>query len=129
MRGGVRLAALISMLSALLTSFSAPLAADGPRRPPRSGATPTGASTIHRVKPGDTLAKIAAHHRVTLPALLTANRLSGPDVRLRVGQRLTIPAAGTPVARTRRSMAVASAARATSPPRTLVLGQIGRAHV
>ena len=122
MRGGLRLAALLSTLLALLTSSAAPLAAEGPRRPTRSGATPTGASIVHRVKPGDTLAKIAAHHRVTLPALVTANRLSGPDARLRVGQRLTIPGAGTPIARARRSLAVASAPRVTSPPRTLVLG-------
>ena len=102
MRGGVRLTALLSTLLTLLTSFAAPLAAEGPRRPTRSVATPTGASIIHRVKPGDTLAKIAAHHRVTLPALVTANRLSGPDARLRVGQHLTIPVGGTPVARARR---------------------------
>ena len=38
-----------------------------------------------------------------------------------MGQRLTIPGAGTPVARARRSGAVAAAPRATAPPKTLVL--------
>ena len=122
MRGGLRLTALISTLLALLTSFAAPLAAEGPRRSARN-TTSAAAPAIHRVKSGDTLTRIAAHHRVTPQALVAANRLTGPDARLRVGQRLTIPGAGTPVARARRSLAVAAAApRATSPPKTLVLG-------
>ena len=121
MRGGLRLTALISTLLALLTSFAAPLAAEGPRRPARN-TTSAAAPTIHRVKSGDTLTRIAAHHRVTPQSLVAANRLTGSDARLRVGQRLTIPGAGTLVARARRSGAVAAAPRATSPPKTLVLG-------
>jgi murein DD-endopeptidase MepM/ murein hydrolase activator NlpD len=107
-RGGLRLTALISTLLALLTSFAAPLAADGPLRSVRN-TTSAAAPTIHRVKSGE-----------TPQALVAANRLIGPDARLRVGHRLTIPGAGTPVARARR--ALAAAPRATSPPKTLVLG-------
>ena len=121
MRRGVRLAALISTLLTLLASLASTLAAEGPRRPTRNASTPSPVPTVHRVKPGDTLAKIAAHHRVTIVSLVAANRLAGPDARLRVGQRLTIPGAGAPVARARRTLTVASAPRAPSPPKTLVL--------
>jgi len=115
-RRGARLAALLSALLTLLTSLAAPLAAEAPRRA-RHTATPT----THRVKSGETLAKIAAHHRVSVASLAAVNRLSGPDARLRTGQRLTIPAGGTAVARVRRTLPVTSAQRAWSPPRTLML--------
>ncbi len=117
MRRGARFAALLSVLLTLLASLAAPLAAEAPRRPPRHIATPT----THRVKSGETLAKIAAHHRVSVASLAAVNRLSGPDARLRTGQRLTIPAGGTAVARVRRTLPVTSAQRAWSPPRTLML--------
>jgi len=115
-RRGARLAALLSALLTLLASLAAPLAAEAPRRLPRHTATPP----THRVKSGETLAKIAAHHRVSVASLAAVNRLSGPDSRLRTGQRLTIPV-GTLVTRVRRTLPVTSAPRASSPPRTLML--------
>ena len=117
MRRGARFAALLSVLLTLLTSLAAPLAAEAPRRPQRNTSPPT----THRVKSGETLAKIAAHHRVSVVSLAAVNRLSGPAARLRTGQRLTIPVGGTPVARGRRTFPVTSAQRASSPPRTLML--------
>jgi murein DD-endopeptidase MepM/ murein hydrolase activator NlpD len=117
-RRGGRLAALLTVLLTLLTSLAPPLAAESPRRPPRNPSAP---STVHRVKSGETLGKIATQHHVTLASLVTVNRLSGPDARLRSGQRLAIPVAGAPVTRVRRTQAVASVARASTPPRTLVL--------
>jgi lipoprotein NlpD len=120
-RRGVRFASAIATLLTLLASLTAPLAAETPRRPARGIPTPPGVPTIHRVKPGDTLAKIAAHHRVTIASLVAANRLTGPEARLRVGQRLTIPGATMALARARRALAVVSARRAAPPPRTLTL--------
>ncbi len=46
--------------------------------------------TIHEVKDGETLGGIAKRYRVSLPALIQANRLRQPDT-LRPGQRLVIP--------------------------------------
>mgnify|MGYP001414273755 CR=1 FL=1 len=47
----------------------------------------------YRVKPGDSLWKIAKNHRVSMGDLKAANRLPR-DTKLWVGQRLTIPRAG-----------------------------------
>jgi murein DD-endopeptidase MepM/ murein hydrolase activator NlpD len=46
---------------------------------------------VHEVGPGDTLTRIARRYRVTVPALVTANRLASDRVIIRVGQRLVIP--------------------------------------
>jgi lipoprotein NlpD len=118
-RGGARLAALICTLLTFLISLAPPLAAEGPRRPARH-AVPS-APAIHRVKPGETLVKVAAHHRVTISSLVASNRLAGPDARLRAGQRLVIPGPGPSGARARRALVAASAPRPALPPRTLVL--------
>ena len=48
------------------------------------------AATEHVVQRGETLEEIAADHRVSVSALVRANRISDPD-RIYVGQRLTIP--------------------------------------
>ena len=50
------------------------------------------AGNAYTVKSGDTFAKIARTHRIALPDLLKANRLSNPD-RIQLGQRITIPGA------------------------------------
>jgi LysM repeat protein len=46
----------------------------------------------YTVKSGDTFAKIARTHRVSLPELLRANRVSNPD-HIRLGQRIVVPGA------------------------------------
>ena len=117
MRRCARVAALFSVLLTLLASLAAPFAAEAPRRAPRN----TSAPPTHRVKFGETLAKIAVQHRVSVTSLVAVNRLSGPEARLRTGQRLAIPVGGTPVARARRTAPVTSAQRTSSPPRTLML--------
>ena len=114
---GLRLAALASTLVVLLALLVAPLGAEAPRRP----ASPKAEAASYHVRAGDTLYRIAARHHVSVAALVSANRLAGPSARLRPGQRLTIPDVGTPAARARRPLAVASTSRVTSPPRTLVL--------
>jgi len=81
---------------------------------------------VHEVKPGDTLTALARKYGLTVAALVTANRLPGPDVPLRVGQRLVIPSPDTPVARRGRvpqpHAAARPAAPAGTPPPRLVLG-------
>lgn len=111
MRRVLPLAALLLLLAALPTPF----AAEAPRRGPRPAASP---AAVHRVKAGETPRAIAARHHVTVSALVAANRLTGPDARLRAGQRLTIPGAPPTPGRARRTP---KAEQAALPPRTLVL--------
>jgi murein DD-endopeptidase MepM/ murein hydrolase activator NlpD len=66
-------------------------AAAAPATPPKPGV-------VHVVKRGETLTAIARRYRVSLAALVAANRLPGVEARIRVGQRLTIPR-GRPAAR------------------------------
>jgi murein DD-endopeptidase MepM/ murein hydrolase activator NlpD len=68
-----------------------------PLRPGSAGETPepklkAGASGAYTVQQGDTLAAIARNRGISTAALMQANGLS--DGRLRIGQQLTIPAAG-----------------------------------
>jgi lipoprotein NlpD len=91
-----------------------------PRSAPTTAASGAGA-TVHRVKAGETLTAIAARHRVTVASLVTANRLASANVRLRVGQRLTIPGIVPAVARMRRALPAVSRRPPAAPPRTLVL--------
>jgi murein DD-endopeptidase MepM/ murein hydrolase activator NlpD len=53
-------------------------------------AAPAAART-HVVVRGDTLSGLAARYRVTVHALVAANRLASDRERLRIGRRLTIP--------------------------------------
>jgi murein DD-endopeptidase MepM/ murein hydrolase activator NlpD len=103
-----------AVLLVVLVSLTAPLAAETSRRPAAAPAS-------HRVKSGETVVKIAAQHHVSVVSLVTVNRLSGPEARLRAGQRLTIPRSAVAGPRVRRTAAVASAQRTSLPPRTLVL--------
>ena len=50
---------------------------------------------IHEVKQGDTLGALAKRYGVTVAALVAANRLPGPEVLLKLGQRLVIPRAAS----------------------------------
>jgi murein DD-endopeptidase MepM/ murein hydrolase activator NlpD len=71
------------------------------------------------VSAGDTLGAIAVRYGVTVASLVMTNRLAGPGVRLRVGQRLTI-SAGI-VTRGRRALPALAGRRLPVPPRALVL--------
>jgi len=48
--------------------------------------------TVHIVRSGDSLSRIAAHYGVTRKSLIDANRLARPE-HLRIGQRLVVPGA------------------------------------
>jgi murein DD-endopeptidase MepM/ murein hydrolase activator NlpD len=95
-----------------------PLMAAGAHAEPRQPAAARAART-HVVVQGDTLGGIAARYKVTVAALVAANRLASERVVLRLGQRLTIPAAApaasvTEAAR-RPGRMVAPQRTATSP--------------
>lgn len=62
------------------------------RVPPQAAPSVTGAGTEYRVAPGDTLAKIAQSHGVSLGQLIAANNISNPNY-IFVDQALVIPGA------------------------------------
>lgn len=71
-----------------------PTAAANPTVPGAGGATETAAATgteAYAVKSGDTLAKIAKHHGVTLKALRAANPKFASTDHIHVGDKLVIP--------------------------------------
>jgi len=77
-----------------------------------------GGERIHEVRAGETLHQIAERYSVTVAALVDVNRLE--SVKLRVGQRLRIPAPTT--ATTQRRPGGRAPVRATiRPPLTLTL--------
>lgn len=82
------------------------LASRAPRQPDiDDGAAPTGSRRItYRVRPGDTLGKIAARHGTSIARLADWNGLRNTN-RIHVGQRLTIHARGTATARSGGSSA------------------------
>jgi LysM repeat protein len=78
---GIRVVALLMLVGVLLTVSAAPVSAQQRR---------------HTVRPGETLAIIAAYYNTTWPAIAQANNLSNPNL-IYVGQMLIIPATGGPV--------------------------------
>jgi LysM repeat protein len=91
------LAALPSMASPPASNNPAPVAAAAPapaaEKPAADAAASSPAGGIYTVKPGDTLAKIAAITGSTVPALMRANGLTNPNL-VYTGQRLVIPGPG-----------------------------------
>lgn len=82
-----------------LPGASAPAASRAVAQSPPRSAPAKAAATRHKVRPGDTLASLARRYNVSLDALGAANpQLKDPHA-LRVGQMLTVPAAGTTVAK------------------------------
>jgi LysM repeat protein len=60
-----------------------------------TGKTADAGKRVYKVRRGDTPSGIAIRHRVSLSALMEANNLTESDAKkLRVGQKLVIPAAG-----------------------------------
>ena len=98
--------------------------------PPMTGVTSSGgvgseaaSGSTYTVKAGDTLGKIANAHGVSLSAMLKANNMDLKSARrLRIGQKLVIPASTRPVRKTSarrngkaaRSTAAAATATATA---------------
>jgi len=73
----------------LVASSWMPASAAAQRRPQAASAT-----REHRVRAGQNLARIARRYALSVETLAAANRLR-PDSPLQLGQRLTIPVAGT----------------------------------
>ncbi len=100
-RVGVATAALV------LLGVGAGAAQPRTKPTPPAPATPPG-QRVHVVARGDTLSSLAGRYRVSVAALVAANRLASERVVLKLGQRLVIPA-GT---------AAAPGAPAPAPPTT-----------
>jgi len=66
-------------------------------------AGPRAAQRVHEVKPGDTLTSLAKRYGVTVAAIVKANKLSGVNPAIKVGQHLAIPASETATAAAHRS--------------------------
>lgn len=80
------------------------------------------APIVHQVRAGDTLGAIAARYGTTVASLVTDNRLPDSRVRLRIGQRLTVPNSVAPLRRPLRVMSTVAARRPSPPaPRNIVL--------
>ena len=106
-RSAVPLAVVAAL--AILPLFPASLHAA-----PQLTARPSGA-LVHVVKAGESLTAIAHRYRVTVAALVSANRLPSKGVQLKVGRRLVIP---------RPQMQAVSVQRvlvASKPPANLIL--------
>ena len=74
-------------------------AAAPPATPTPTGAPPTAAGPrVHEVRRGDTLSSLARRYGVTVAAMVAANHLPSERVKLKLGQRLVIPAIGSAVA-------------------------------
>lgn len=54
------------------------------------GSTVVAPTPEYQVKPGDTLSAIATEHKVSVPEIISANRLGNPDLLL-VDQRIKLP--------------------------------------
>ena len=83
-----------------------------------AAAQPAGSqANTYRVRAGDTLSGIATQFKVSLDALLAANRIPA-TATLRIGQELVIPGAGVPPkpAATPRPQATATPAPPTATP-------------
>jgi len=113
-------AAALGLIVALAPVVIGAEPAAGPRVAPR----------VYEVKPGDTLFSLAKHYGVSVAAIVKANKLSGVDASIKVGQRLVIPASDTAAPSAHRSSvahpSVASAAHpaaapASQPPPRLAL--------
>ena len=52
----------------------------------------SGGQTVHVVRAGDSVSRIAAHYSVTRKSLIDVNKLARPE-QLRIGQRLVVPGA------------------------------------
>ena len=98
-------------VAALVVAAASAHAADVPK-----STAPAADARTHVVVKGDTLSGIAARYGVTVTALVAANRLPSERATLRIGQRLTVPAAVAvkPGITVRPNAALA----ATPPPRS-----------
>ena len=89
------------------------LGAGGGVAEPR-GPYATSEGRTHVVARGDTLAGIARRYHVTVAALLSANRLASQNIKLKIGQKLTVPPGGSSLA---GGAAVTALGRTATGPR------------
>jgi murein DD-endopeptidase MepM/ murein hydrolase activator NlpD len=98
------------------TAVAAAPALAAPASKPIAAAAPS----VHVVNPGDTLLSIARHNHVSLSELAKANNID-PQAKLRLGTKLTVPAAKTAATAPMvppAAVAAAQPAAALAPPAT-----------
>ncbi|HEY7301615.1 MAG TPA: M23 family metallopeptidase [Xanthobacteraceae bacterium] len=98
---------------------SAPLGRPAPAAPV--------SSTVHVVRPGDTLSKVAHRYHRSVADLARANNIA-PHASLKIGERLTIPGVNAP-ARASVPVQRAPVASTTPPPGANVLSAVPEAPV
>jgi LysM repeat protein len=84
----------LSSLSDREAATAAPAEASEPAAAASSPASPTtteGSDSVYVVVAGDTMARIAQRHGVTLSALLAANPTITDPARIEIGQRINLP--------------------------------------
>jgi murein DD-endopeptidase MepM/ murein hydrolase activator NlpD len=87
---------------------------------PRGPAVAAAEQRTYAVVKGDTLASIARRFKVTVAALVSANRLTSESVKLKIGQKLVIPSASgkaVVAASTSTTPRAVTASRASAGPR------------
>src|SRR6185436_18344545 len=109
----MRRAGAASLLMAVLLLLGAAQSTAEPRQPVVRTAPRT-----HVVASGDTLGAIAARYKVTVAALVAANRLTNEKVTLKLGQRLVIPAAAPTQAGPTQAAPTQAAPRQAAPTQT-----------
>jgi len=100
----------------------APAYAAAPDAPSSAPAHAASGQTIE-VQPGDTLYGLSKRHGVSLSALMSANGLSGPN--LKPGQKLIVPSADAPVRAARQAP---HAAPSATPPSAEVASKYGSTY-
>ncbi|MEB3336309.1 MAG: LysM peptidoglycan-binding domain-containing protein, partial [Leptolyngbyaceae bacterium] len=83
-----------------------------PEVPVPAQAVLPAAPITHRVKSGDTLAKIAQAYNVSLASLVATNRISDPDL-IFVDQRIRVPQAQAPAQKTQSAEALQNTTKPT----------------
>jgi lipoprotein NlpD len=132
----IRITALV--LVVFLVPLGAPKSVAAPAAPSQVAGAP--AAQVHSVRQGETLYGIAGRYGVSVGSLLAANGMQPGTVRVKPGQRLTIPApsvtaaaqksastAAAPAAQKSASAAAApgthKSASASTPPKSLAAAQ------
>ncbi|HMK10349.1 MAG TPA: LysM peptidoglycan-binding domain-containing protein, partial [Acidimicrobiales bacterium] len=101
------------LVAPVLIPAGAPAAAT-----PAAAPAPDVAPVVYVLKRGDSLSRVAKQFKVTVAAIVTANKIANPN-RVTVGLRLVIPLAGAGAAATPTATAAPTTAPAAPPPTTV----------
>lgn len=113
MTGARAAAAPLTIVAAALSLL---LVASPLHAAPQLAGRPSGGALVHIVKAGESLGVIAQKYRVTVAALVSANKLSGSKAQIKAGQKLMIPRPQAQAVALQRATPVSS-----NPPANLIL--------